>query len=129
MLVSGTSELGYNVIINNQYSGVFYHNAVLRILELGEETAGYIRKIRPDGKIDVSLQKAGFAEVKDASQEIMDKLKTAGGTLNLSDSSDPHAIYSALGMSKKTFKKAIGTLYREGKISILPEQINLLSKE
>ena len=129
LLVSGTSELGYNVIINNQYSGVLYHNEVFRILELGEETAGYIRKIRPDGKIDVSLQKAGFAEVKDASQEIMDKLKTAGGTLNLSDSSDPHAIYSALGMSKKTFKKAIGTLYREGKISILPEQINLLSKE
>ena len=129
LLISSTSELGYNVIIDHTYGGVLYHNEVFRNIEVGEETTGYIRKIRPDGKIDVSLQKAGFAEVKDASQEVLNKLRSAGGTLNLSDSSDPSEIYAALGMSKKTFKKAIGTLYRDGSIRIEPNQISLTGEE
>ncbi|MFC5271798.1 S1 RNA-binding domain-containing protein [Adhaeribacter terreus] len=129
LLIAGTSELGYNVIINDKYSGVLYHNEVFRNLETGDETKGFIRKIREDGKIDVSLQQTGFAEVKDASEQVLDKLKAEGGTLNLSDSSDPQDIYAVLGMSKKTFKKAIGTLYRAGKVRIEPDRITLTGEE
>lgn len=129
LLVAGTSELGYNVIIDDKYAGVLYHNEVFRNLEPGEETKGFIRKIREDGKIDVSLQQTGFAEVQDASQQVLEKLKAEGGTLNLSDSSDPQDIYAALGMSKKTFKKAIGTLYRTGKVRLEPNRITLTGEE
>ncbi|MBK0404045.1 GntR family transcriptional regulator [Adhaeribacter sp. BT258] len=129
LLITSASELGYNVIINDKYAGVLYHNEVFRNLEMGEETKGFIRKIREDGKIDVSLQQTGFAEVQDASQQVLDKLKTEGGTLNLSDSSDPQDIYAVLGMSKKTFKKAIGTLYRAGKVRLEPNRITLTGEE
>ena len=129
LLVSNATELGYNVIIDNKYSGILYHNEVFKNLETGDEVTGYIKKIRPDGKIDVSLQQTGFAEVQDASQEVLTKLKQSGGTLNLSDKSDPQEIYAALGMSKKTFKKAIGTLYKEGKINLEPTRISLLGEE
>jgi uncharacterized protein len=116
LLVAGFTDLGIKVIINNQYPGILYKNEVFRPLQLGEKTRGFIRKLREDHKIDVSLQKAGYAEVGDAAAIVLDKLKTAGGKLNLSDTSSPQEIYAALGMSKKTFKKAIGSLYREGKI-------------
>ncbi|KAA9340845.1 CvfB family protein [Adhaeribacter soli] len=129
LLITGTSDLGYNVIINQQYGGVLYHNEVFRNLEIGTETEGYIRKLREDGKIDVSLQQAGYAEVKDASQEILEKLRAAGGVLPLSDNSEPQEIYRLLGMSKKTFKKAIGTLYRQGLISLEPDLIRLQREE
>jgi predicted RNA-binding protein (virulence factor B family) len=129
LLVTGATELGYNVIIDQKYGGILYHNEVFRNLEPGTETKGFIRKIREDGKIDVSLQQTGFAEVKDASTEVLEKLKAADGVLPLSDSSDPQDIYAALGMSKKTFKKAIGTLYRQGIITISPNEIRLLKEE
>lgn len=127
LLVTNLTDLGYNVIIDNKYSGVLYHNEVFRNLQNGEETTGYIKKIRDDKKIDVSLQQAGFGEVKDAAGIILQKLEEAGGTLNLSDNSDPKDIYDALGMSKKTFKKAIGTLFRAGQISLQPGFIQLVS--
>ncbi len=129
LLVANPSDLGYNVIIDHTYSGILYHNEVFKKLETGDELPGYIKKIRDDGKIDVSLQQTGFAEVQDASQEVLAKLKQSGGSLNLSDKSDPQEIYEALGMSKKTFKKAIGTLYKEGKINLEPNRISLLGEE
>lgn len=129
LLVANATELGYNVIIDHKYSGVLYHNEVFQNLETGDEKTGYIKKIRPDGKIDVSLQQTGYAEVQDATQEVLSKLKASGGTLNLSDKSDPQEIYAALGMSKKTFKKAIGTLYKEGKINLEANRISLLTEE
>jgi uncharacterized protein len=118
LLIAGFTELGIKVIINNQYQGILYKNEVFRPLNLGDRTRGFIRKIREDNKIDVSLQKAGYEEVTDAAEIVLDKLKAAGGRLNLSDKSSPDDIYDALGMSKKTFKKAIGSLYREGKITL-----------
>jgi predicted RNA-binding protein (virulence factor B family) len=129
LIVTNLTDLGYNVIIDNKYNGVLYHNEVFRALENGEETAGYIKKIRDDKKIDVSLQQTGFAEVQDAAGTVLQKLQQAGGRLELSDSSDPKDIYDALGMSKKTFKKAIGTLFRAGKITLQPTFIQLTSGE
>jgi predicted RNA-binding protein (virulence factor B family) len=118
LLIAGFTDLGFKVIINNQYQGILYKNEVFRPLNLGEQTRGFIRKIREDHKIDVSLQKAGYDEVSDAADIVLSKLHSAGGKLNLSDKSSPEEIYDALGMSKKTFKKAIGSLYREGKITL-----------
>ena len=129
LLIANSSDLGYNVIIDHKFSGILYHNEVFKKLETGDEITGYIKKIREDGKIDVSLQQTGFAEVQDASEEVYQKLKASGGTLNLSDKSDPQEIYETLGMSKKTFKKAIGTLYKEGKINLEPNRISLLGEE
>lgn len=118
LLVAGFTDLGFKVIINNQYGGILYKNEVFRPLQLGEKTRGFVRKIREDHKIDVSLQKTGYGEVADAATVVLDKLRLAGGRLELSDKSSPEEIYAQLGMSKKTFKKAIGSLYREGKISL-----------
>ena len=128
LLVAGFTDLGIKVIINNQYLGILYNNEVFRQLTIGEKTRGYIKKIREDQKIDVSLQKSGFAEVTDASEVVLRKLRDNGGRINLSDNSTPDDIYTALGMSKKTFKKAIGTLYRAQKI-ILHEDYILLKEQ
>ena len=128
VLVTNPSDLGYNVIINGKYAGVLYHNEIFRDLAEGTETTGYIKKLRDDRKIDVSLQKAGFAEIQDASSVILQKLKSSGGTLPLSDSSIPEEIYQLLGMSKKTFKKAIGTLYRNGRIRLHNSSIELIDE-
>jgi uncharacterized protein len=125
VLVAGFTDLGIKVIINNQYLGMLYKNEVFRPLSLGEKTRGFIRKIREDHKIDVSLQKAGYEEVTGAADLVLDKLKAAGGKLALSDKSSPEEIYAALGMSKKTFKKAIGSLYREGKITLSETSIQV----
>ena len=128
LLVAGFTDLGFKVIINNQYPGILYRNEVFRPLEIGEKIKGYIKKIREDQKIDVSLQKSGFAEVTDASEIVLEKLRVAGGRLHLSDNSNPDEIYAALGMSKKTFKKAIGTLYRAQKIDLQETYITLKDK-
>lgn len=125
LLVAGFSDLGIKVIINNQYLGILYKNEVFRALQVGDKTKGFIRKIREDHKIDVSLQKAGYEEVTDAAEQVLNKLQAAGGKLSLSDKSSPEEVYAALGMSKKTFKKAIGGLYREGKIALSQDQIEL----
>ena len=129
LLVAGFTDLGIKVIINNQYLGILYKNEVFRELSLGEKTPGYIKKIREDQKIDVSLQKSGFAEVTDASELVLQKLQTNGGRLDLSDNSSPEEIYTALGMSKKTFKKAIGTLYRAQNIVLHDTYITLKDQE
>lgn len=118
LLIAGFTDLGFKAIINNQYLGILYRNEVFRPLHLGEQTRGFIRKIREDHKIDLSLQKAGYDEVADAATLVLEKLQAAGGKLLLSDKSSPDEIYQLLGMSKKTFKKAIGALYRAGKISL-----------
>lgn len=128
LLVAGFTDLGFKVIINNQYLGMLYKNEVFRELAMGEPTKGYIKKIREDQKIDVTLQRPGFGEVKDAAQIIMEKMQASNGSLPLTDNSQPDEIYQILGMSKKTFKKAIGTLYRQGHILLHEQGISLSSQ-
>ncbi|GEO06716.1 GntR family transcriptional regulator [Adhaeribacter aerolatus] len=129
LLIVGFTDLGIKVIINNCYQGILYKNEVFRQLKLGERTIGYIRKIREDQKIDVSLQRSGYAEVPDAAEQILQKLKASGGRLPLSDNSTPEAIYDTLGMSKKTFKKALGSLYRNGRVIINPDSISINAQQ
>jgi uncharacterized protein len=129
LLIAGFTDLGVKVIIDNRYMGILYKNEVFRRLEVGDETTGFIRKIREDNKIDVSLQRSGYAEVPDAAGQILQKLKAAGGQLPVTDNSSPEAIYEALGMSKKTFKKAVGSLYRNGTVELHPNYISLKSQQ
>jgi len=127
ILVFEKTDMGYNVIINNRYKGLIYENEIFRRLAWGDQTTGYIKYIREDGKIDVSLQPLGFKNARDEnSRIILEKLNENGGILHLSDSSDPLDIQEQLGMSKKAFKKTIGGLYREGLITLSEASVELV---
>ncbi|MBC3538925.1 S1 RNA-binding domain-containing protein [Rufibacter sediminis] len=128
LLIGPEKALGFQVIVNNKYLGMLYRNEVFRSLEPGEYTQGYLKKVREDNKLDVSLQKQGYDEVLEASETILARLRAEQGHLPLTDKSTPELIYQTLGMSKKTFKKAIGALYKRGEVQLLPEGISLLDK-
>lgn len=129
LLVMGESELGWNVVINQKYIGLIYASDVYKkLFPLSEET-GYIKTIREDGKIDVSLQPQGYENNDEFQRIILDKLNHNYGLLYLSDQSSPEEIKDELQMSKKNFKKAIGALYRERKIEILDDKIRLLEED
>ena len=123
LLVWEFTDLGIKVIINQQYSGVLYHNEVFSPLYVGDQTKGYIKKLREDGKVDVSLRKKGYAEVQDAKSELLTILKKNNGFLPLHDNSSPQEIYEKVYMSKKTFKKAVGGLLKQGLLRITDKGI------
>jgi uncharacterized protein len=126
LLVFEKTELGHNVVVNNLYKGLVYENETFRRLAWGDTTKGYVKLVREEGKIDISLQPLGFLKTLEPNQKaILEKLEQAGGTLQLSDSSDPIEIQEVLEMSKKAFKKAIGVLYKDKKIIINKDSIVL----
>jgi predicted RNA-binding protein (virulence factor B family) len=127
LLVYSESNLGFSAIINNKYSGLIYKDEVYETLRVGDKLKGYIKEIRDDNKIDLSLKKLGYEQVGDAKEYILEALTTNKGYLPLGDHSSPEEIKSALQMSKKSFKKAIGALYKERQIEITPKGIKLLS--
>jgi len=126
LMVSHITEIGINVIINGKFRGLAYQNEVFETVSPGYKTKGYIKTIRPDGKIDVSFQKLGFEAIDDSAQQVLEALKQNDGVLRLNDNSHPEEIKSVLKMSKKTFKKAIGSLYKQKLIDINNEGIQLL---
>lgn len=119
------TDLGYKVIINNKHEGLIYHNEFFSDVHYGEHTTGYIKQIRQDKKIDVTLRPIGYKKVEPNAQHILQRLKQLGGYLDLHDKSDPDEIRDRLEMSKKTFKKAIGSLYKEEIIRIEDDGIYL----
>lgn len=125
LLIADRTELGYNVIINNEFVGLLFFSDVFNKVRYGEYVKGYIKNVREDGKIDVSLQKQGYSKVESTLQRILDKLERNKGYLNISDKSDPEIIQEVFGMSKKTFKKAIGALYKQRLILIKGDGIYL----
>lgn len=126
LIIMNESELGWNVVINQKYLGLVYASEVFKKLYPLSEETGYIKNIREDGKIDVSLQPSGFDHVDEFKQKILQKLEADYGLLYLSDHSTPEEIKEELQMSKKNFKKAIGSLYKEKKIEILEDRIKLV---
>ncbi|MCZ8090260.1 MAG: S1-like domain-containing RNA-binding protein [Flavobacterium sp.] len=126
LIISHITELGINVIINKLHKGLLYTNEVYTDIRTGDKHVGYIKNIRPDNKIDVSLQKLGYESIEPNAKIILDELRASRGFLRLNDDSHPEDIKTVLKMSKKTFKKAIGSLYREKKIDIRPDGIYLL---
>jgi len=126
LIVSHITEMGINVIINEKHQGLLYKNEVFEDLRTGDKIIGYIKNVRPDGKIDVSLQPFGMERVDISAQTILDTLKASRGFLKLNDDSDPEDIKELLKMSKKTFKKAVGTLYKQKLIEIKEDGIYLV---
>lgn len=126
LIVSHITDLGINVIINEKHKGLLYKNEVYDDLRTGDRIVGFIKNIRPDGKIDVSTRKLGFESIEPSSQVILDELKASRGFLRLNDDSHPEDIKTVLKMSKKTFKKAIGLLYKQKLIDIKDDGIHLL---
>jgi len=128
LLICNSTDIGINVIINNIHEGLLYDNELFQAVTPGERITGYIKNIRPDNKIDVSLQKQGYSNVEPNTKKILDSLKDNNGFLNLTDKSDPIVILAKLEMSKKTFKKAIGSLYKQKLIRIEDDGIYLISE-
>lgn len=126
LIMMNESELGWNVVINKKYIGLIYASDVFKKLYPLSEETGYIKTIREDGKIDVTLQPQGFENVDEFKQKVLDKLQDSYGLLYLSDKSSPEEIKDELQMSKKNFKKAIGSLYKDKTIEILDDRIRLL---
>lgn len=126
LVVYNETELGFQVMINKKYGGLVYHNEVFEDLDIGDERKGYIKQIRPDGKIDVSMQPLGVASIEPNAQKILDMLNQNRGMMYLSDKSKPEDIESQTGMSKKAFKKAIGSLYKKRLIAIEDDHIKTL---
>jgi uncharacterized protein len=126
ILVAENTDLGYNVIVNNQYKGLVYRNEVFKRIYLGDILTAYVKRIRPDKGIDIILQQQGYANTEPNAQRILSALKENNGYLPLSDASNPEQIYKVLEMSKKTFKKSVGNLYRDRKITIADDGIRLL---
>jgi predicted RNA-binding protein (virulence factor B family) len=129
LIVSHITEIGINVIINERHKGLVYKDEVYDdAIRTGDRMRGYIKTIRPDNKIDVSLHKLGYQNIEPNAQKILDELKASRGFLRLNDNSHPEDIKTVLKMSKKTFKKAIGSLYKDRKIEMKDDGIYLISE-
>lgn len=128
LLVCCQTDLGYKAIINGCHGGILYKNEVFQILEKGQQIKGFIKKVRDDKKIDLCLHKPGYEKVGDLSERIIDTLKKRDGFISVGDKSSPKIIYDMFGVSKKTYKKAIGVLYKKRLITFEDNGIKLQKK-
>ncbi len=126
LLIAGQTDLGFKAIIDNSHWGMLYKNEVFQPLKTGQKLKGFIKTIREDEKIDLSLQKEGYEKIDDISQSILNKLAANSGFLSLTDKSSPDVIKQTLHISKKNFKKAIGSLYRQRLIALEENGIRML---
>ncbi|MFA6164628.1 MAG: S1-like domain-containing RNA-binding protein [Methylobacter sp.] len=126
LIIADKSDLGVKAIINNTHWGMLYENELFQPVRKGQKLDGYIKQIREDHKIDLSLHQPGYGKVESLTDKILTKLKANNGVLMLSDKSPPEAIYATFGVSKKVFKQAIGALYKDKLISIDKSGIRLV---
>ncbi len=113
VMVWQKTDLGYKVIVENRYGGLVYQNEIFQPLQPGMKLTAYVRQVREDGKIDLALQQDGQRKVKDFSDVLLQFIKDQGGYTTLNDKSAAETIYDTFGVSKKTFKKAVGDLYKK----------------
>jgi len=127
LLVLQKTDMGYSVIINHLHKGLIFDNEVFREIRVGDKLKGYVKLVREDKKIDVSLQAIGFRNFNDANSElIFKKLEENNGFLAFTDKSSPEDIYAEFGISKKSFKKSLGALYKQKLIDIQEDGIKRL---
>lgn len=128
LLVTQKTDLGWKVIVNSRHSGMIYDNEIFVPIQKGDRIKGYVKHIRRDEKLDITLQKTGYdVEAMDTlAKEIFEKLKASGGIIPLSDKSSAEEIAEIFGCSKKSYKKAIGSLYKAKLINITPKTIELI---
>jgi hypothetical protein len=129
LIIGRETDLGFNVLINDSFEGLLYENEIFEPLCRNMKKHGYIKKIREDGKYDISLKPQGFLKVIDSNCAIVLKKLEPSGELHLSDKSNPDDIMQQVQLSKKAFKKALGVLYKRKKIMIESNKIVLLSKK
>jgi predicted RNA-binding protein (virulence factor B family) len=113
LLICAKTDLGYKAIINGLHWGVIFHNEIFKPLTRGQKVSGFIKQVREDGKIDLCLHKPGYEKVIDLTDVILNHMKAQGGFMAISGSSSPEEIHALFGVSKKTYKKAIGALYKK----------------
>lgn len=126
VMIWEATDLGYNVIVDRQFRGLVYHKELFSRVKIGDIRRGYVKQLRPDHKLDILLSKPGHEQIEPNAQHLLDKLRAAKGFLPLHDNSPPEQISRILEMSKKSFKKAAGTLYKQRLIAIEPDGIRLL---
>ncbi|MBQ0074840.1 MAG: GntR family transcriptional regulator [Prevotella sp.] len=126
LLVWQKTDLGFKVIIDNHFAGLLYDTEIFRNLHTGDVVKGYIKNVRPDGKIDVKLQKTGRQHTEDFSARLLRYLETQGGRCRLHDKSDAEEIKEQFGVSKRTYKQAVGDLYKKRLIVITENGIELV---
>ena len=126
LLIVRETDLGYKAIINDAHWGFLYHNEIFKQLRVGKKLRGYIQKVRADGKIDLSLTKAGYDKVGGMAAAILKALAKADGFLPLTNDVSPEEISKRFGVSKKNYKKALGALYKKRLVSIDPDGIRML---
>jgi len=125
LLITGESPMGFNAIVNNAHMGLLYHNDLSTPLGTGLRIDGFVRAVREDGKIDLSLDRAGHRRIEPNADVILDALAKAGGRMPFHDDSTPEEIRAAFGLSKKAFKQAIGSLFKDRRIVISKHGIRL----
>ena len=125
LIVSHPSTLGMNVIINNSHLGLIYKDDIFKDLSIGDKIKGYVKKIRQGNKIDVTLQKMGYRNIEPSAKELLKLISIHNGKLSITDKSSPEEIKSIAQMSKKSFKKAVGNLYKRRLISLKNDGIYL----
>lgn len=125
ILIWQKTDLGFKAIIDDMYSGLLYENEIFCPLETGMEMKAFVKQVREDGKVDLILQKPGFEKIDDFSKTLLDYIKEHGGRINLNDKSPAEDIYDTFGVSKKTFKKGVGDLYKKRLITLHEDGIVL----
>ena len=126
IIVAGRTDLGFKVIVNNEFWGMVFTDQVFKPLFIGQKLQAYVAKVREDGKLDIRLSKPGIAGSNELSDVIYEKLVSENGVIHLGDKSDPVAIKKMFGCSKANFKRAIGHLFKEGKIDLAATKICLI---
>lgn len=126
LLIYRETELGFMAIVNNSHTGLLYKNEVFKQVRQGQRCVGYIKSVREDDKIDLLLQPMGYAKIDDISKLILEKLEESKGYLMVTDKSNPDTIQRMFGISKKSFKKAIGALYKQKLITIEEKGISIV---
>lgn len=129
LIVYRQTDLGYAMIINKKHIGLLHQNEVFMDINIGDKLQGFIKTIRPDNKIDVTIGKPGYQKTEDESSKIMRLLQEHDGYLPYHDKSEPEEIYSFFGMSKKTFKMTLGKLFKERKIELTKTGFKLNEKD
>jgi len=126
LLICGRSDMGYKAVVNNDYLGLIFRDDAFKPLRYGQRLSGYVKGIRADGKIDLSLQLPAGAGRQDLGEQIIAYLKAQGGSSTLTDKAAPDDIYHQFNVSKKNYKKALGALFKQKRILIEPDKIRLV---
>ena len=125
ILISHPSDIGMNVIVNNIHSGLIYKDQIFKDLSIGDRLKGIVKKVRPGNKLDISIGQIGYRNIEPNAQKVLEVLEDNSGFIPLHDKSDPESIKDVLEMSKKSFKKAIGSLYKQKLVEIKEDGVYL----